>query len=71
MKQKYEEFVMDELDEFYKSVEYDKRKIRLLPRFKSDVKESSLGNFELGEIKKKFKPIIKHKTKTKPDKGIF
>lgn len=69
MIKKYDEFIMDELEEFYKSVEYDKRKIRLLPRFKSDVKEASLGNFELGEVKRKFKPIVKQKTKT--DKGIF
>jgi hypothetical protein len=69
MIKKYDEFIMDELDEFYKSVEYDKRKIRLLPRFKSDVKEASLKDFKLGEIKRKFKPIVKQKTKT--DKGIF
>lgn len=71
MIKKYDEFVMDELEEFYKSVEDDKLKIRLLPRFKSTVNEVTLGQFELGEVKKKFKPIVRQKQKTKTDKGIF
>lgn len=71
MIKKYEEFVIDEMDEFYESVEFDKRKLKLLPKFKSTIEKVEIpDNFALGEIKKKFKPIVRqHKRKT--DNGIF
>jgi hypothetical protein len=72
MIKKYDEFVIDETDEFYESLEFDKRKLKLLPKFKSTIEKAEiLDNFTLGEIKKKFKPVVKQQKKRITDNGIF
>lgn len=72
MMEKYDEFVIDEMDEFYESLEFDKRKLKLLPKFKSTIEKVEIPDtFTLGEVKRKFKPIVRQQQKRITDNGIF
>jgi|10_taG_2_1085330.scaffolds.fasta_scaffold101259_3 hypothetical protein len=68
------EFVneQEELESFYDDIETNKKRLKLMPKFKSDVKKiKDRSTFSMGEPKKKFKPKTNILRKPKKDKGIF
>ena len=67
------EFVNEELETegFYDDLENSKKKLKLIPRFKSKLKDSKIeSSFTMGKPKKKFKPKVS-KMKKPNDKGMF
>ena len=68
---KFDIFVNEEIDDFYKDLENSNKKLKLFSTFSksklSDVKTS----FSVPEPKKKFKPKVKGYKKINNDKGIF
>ena len=67
------EFVNEELETegFYADLEDSQKKLKLIPKFKSELKDSKIeSSFTIGKPKKKFKPKVS--TLKKPnDKGMF
>lgn len=67
------EFVNEELetDEFYDDLKKSQKRLKLIPKFKSDIQDFGVtSTFLIGELKKKFKPkvtILKKPNK----KGMF
>mgnify|MGYP003626058049 CR=1 FL=1 len=69
--EKYNDFVIEETDEFYDDLENDGKKLRLFSTFvKSDLDQVKT-NFTIPEPKKRFQPKIKAYKKTNNNKGIF
>ena len=67
----YGEFVNEELDEFFQDAADSNKRLKLIPKFKSDLNDISLSkDIEIEAPKKKFKPKVKV-MKKKQDKGIF
>lgn len=67
----YNEFVNEELDEFFQDAYDSNKKLKLIPKFKSDLSDVSLcKDINIEAPMKKFKPKIKIMNK-KQDKGIF
>ncbi len=67
----YNEFVNEELDEFFQNVYDSNKKLKLIPKFKSDLTDVSLHkDMSIEAPKKRFKPKIKIMNK-KQDNGIF
>jgi hypothetical protein len=69
--QKYNNFVSEELDDFYKDAEEDGKKLRLFSKFSKSVLGEVKTSFIMPEPKKKFQPKVKGYKKTNNDKGIF
>ena len=67
------EFVNEELETegFYDDLEDSQKKLKLIPKFKSELKDNKIeSSFTIGKPKKKFKPKVS--TLKKPnDKGMF
>ena len=67
------EFVNEELETegFYDDLEASQKKLKLISKFKSELKDSKIeSSFTIGKLKKKFKPKVS--TLKKPnDKGMF
>jgi hypothetical protein len=67
----YGEFVNEELDEFFQDAADSSKRLKLIPKFKSDLSDVSLSkDIEIEAPKKKFKPKVNVMNK-KQDKGIF
>lgn len=72
-------FVLSELDEFWKDLNTDNKKIKLLTKFDNELNDVHIqfNNLVLGKPKKRkiFKPKIKkyktHKKNNNCNKGIF
>ena len=73
MIEKYNEFVIDELDEFNEDIETSKKRVKLLPMFTSTIEDVQIPDtFTLGEVIARFKPKVKQQnSKRKTNKGIF
>ena len=70
MIKKYEEFVVEQIDDFHDDFENSKKRIRLFTKFdKIELSKKDTG-FMLPQPKKKFQPKIKKYKKTN-NKGIF
>jgi hypothetical protein len=69
--QKYNNFVSEELDDFYKDAEEDGKKLRLFSKFSKSVLGEVKTKFSIPEPKKKFQPKVKSYKKINNDKGIF
>ena len=67
----YNDIVSEELNEFFLDSENSKKKLRLIPKFKSKLGNLSVKTeFTVNSIEKKFKPSVKVMNRNK-DKGIF
>lgn len=67
----YNKFVNEELDEFFQDAADSSKRLKLIPKFKSDLSDASLHkDITIEAPKKKFKPKVKIMNK-KQDKGIF
>jgi|TARA_R100000093_G_scaffold58603_1_gene30627 hypothetical protein len=67
------EFVNEELETegFYDDLEDSQKRLKLIPKFKSEIKDVNIeSSFTMGEPKKKFKPKVS-KMKKPNDKGMF
>jgi len=73
MIKKYNEFVNEELDNFYNDLKDSKRNLKFFSKFKSNISNIDLDeSFDLGKPKKRFKPkMISHKKLGNNEKGIF
>ena len=61
----------EELEGFFDDLKDSEKKLKLIPKFKSDIKDDEINtSFTMGEPIKKFKPKITVMTKNK-DKGMF
>jgi hypothetical protein len=61
----------EELEGFFDDLKDSEKKLKLIPKFKSDIKDTEVTtSFDMGKPIKKFKPKITIMTKNK-DKGIF
>ena len=61
----------EELEGFIDYLKDSEKKLKLIPKFKSDIKDSEVTtSFDMGKPIKKFKPKITVMTKKK-DKGMF
>ena len=69
--QKYNNFVSDEIDDFYKDLEEGSKKLRLFSKFTKSVLGEVKTNFSIPEPKKKFQPKVKGYKKVNNNKGIF
>jgi hypothetical protein len=69
--QKYNSFVSEEIDDFYKDVEEGNKKLRLFSTFSKSVLGEVNTTFSIPEPKKKFQPKVKGYKKINNDKGIF
>ena len=67
----YNNFVSDEIDDFYKDSENSKRKLRLFSTFTKSTLGEVKSSFVIPEPKKKFQPKVKGYKKINNDKGIF
>ena len=67
----YNNFVSEEIDDFYKDLENSNKKLKLFATFsKSEIKKVKT-NFSIPTPKKKFQPKVKGFKKINNDKGIF
>ena len=68
---KYNNFVNEEIDDFYNDLDISNKRLKLFTTFdKSELKEVKT-NFSLPTPKKKFQPKVKGYKKINKDKGIF
>jgi len=68
---KYNNFVSEEIDDFYKDLENSSRKLRLFSKFNKSIFDDVKTTFSLPPPKKKFQPKVKSYKKINNDKGIF
>jgi hypothetical protein len=68
---KYNNFVSEELNDFYKDLENGSRKLRLFSTFNKSILGEVKTNFSLPPPKKRFQPKVKSYKKINNDKGIF
>jgi len=71
MIKKYNEFVVEQFEDFYNDLETSKKKLKLFTKFKKIETDSVKSNFSLPQPKKKFQPKVKSYKKINNDKGIF
>lgn len=67
----YNNFVSEEIDDFYKDSENSKRKLSLFSTFTKSTLGEVKSSFFIPEPKKKFQPKVKGYKKINNDKGIF
>jgi hypothetical protein len=67
----YNNFVSEEIDDFYKDSENSKRKLRLFSTFTKSTLGEVKSSFVIPEPKKKFQPKVRGYKKINNDKGIF
>ena len=71
MIKKYEEFVVEQIDDFHDDFENSKKRIRLFTKFDKIELSKKDTDFILPQPKRKFQPKIKNYKKTNNNKGIF
>tara|TARA_R110000772_G_scaffold168556_1_gene280320 strand:+ start:75 stop:293 length:219 start_codon:yes stop_codon:yes gene_type:complete len=69
--QKYNNFVSEEIDDFYKDLENGSKKLRLFSNFSKSVLGEVRTSFSIPEPKKRFQPKVKGYKKINNNKGIF
>jgi len=67
----YNNFVNEEIDDFYNDLETSKKRIKFFAKFSKSDLDKAKTNFSLPEPKKKFQPKIKSYKKSNNNKGIF
>lgn len=70
MIKKYNEFVVEQFEDFYNDLETSKKNLKLFTKFKKIEAEEIETKFSLPQPKRKFQPKIKQYKKTN-NKGIF
>jgi len=68
---KYNSFVNEEIDDFYKDLENSNKKLKLFSTFNKSELSEVKTKFSITEPKKKFQPKVKGYKKINNDKGIF
>ena len=71
MIKKYNEFVVEQFEDFYNDLETSKKKLKLFTKFKKIETDEVKSNFSLPQPKRKFQPKIKSYKKINNDKGVF
>ena len=71
MIKKYNEFVVEQFEDFYNDLETSKKKLKLFTKFKKIETDNGGSNFSLPQPKRKFQPKIKSYKKINNDKGVF
>ena len=71
MIKKYNEFVVEQFEDFYNDLETSKKKLKLFTKFNKIETENVKSNFSLPQPKRKFQPKIKSYKKINNDKGVF
>ena len=71
MIKKYNEFVVEQFEDFYNDLETSKKKLKLFTKFKKIETDNVKSNFSLHQPKRKFQPKIKSYKKINNDKGVF
>ena len=71
MIKKYNEFLTEELKDFFNDFEISKKKLKLFTTFSKFKGESIKKNFKITKPKKKFQPKVKGFKKINNDKNIF
>ena len=71
MIKKYNEFVVEQFEDFYNDLETSKKKLKLFTKFKKIETDEVKSNFSLPQPKKKFQPKIRSYKKINNNKGIF
>jgi|TARA_R110002072_G_scaffold79553_2_gene183461 hypothetical protein len=71
MIKKYNEFVVEQFEDFYNDLETSKKKLKLFTKFKKIETDNVKSNFSLPQPKRKFQPKIKSYKKINNDKGVF
>ena len=69
--EKYNNFVDEEIDDFYKDLERGSTKLKLFSVFSKSILADVKTNFFIPEPKKRFQPTVKGYKKINNDKGIF
>jgi len=67
----YNNFVNEEIDDFYEDLENSNKRIKLFAKFKKSNLKEVKTSFTLPAPKKKFQPKVKSFKKINKDKGIF
>ena len=68
----YNNFVNEEVDDFYKDLENSNKRLKLFATFNKSELDNVKSNFSITEVpKKKFQPKVKGFKKINKDKGIF
>lgn len=68
---KYNDFVTEEIDDFYKDLENSNKRLKLFSTFNKSELSDVKTKFSITEPKKKFQPKVKGFKKINNDKGIF
>ena len=68
---KYNNFVDEEVDDFYKDLATSNKKLKLFSNFSKSVLGEVKTNFSMPEPKRSFQPKVKGYKKINNDKGIF
>lgn len=68
---KYNSFVNEEIDDFYKDLENSNKRLKLFSTFNKSELSEVKTKFSITEPKKKFQPKVKGYKKINNDKGIF
>ena len=71
MIKKYNEFLTEELKDFFNDFEISKKKLKLFTTFSKFKGEPIEKNLKINKPKKKFQPKVKGFKKTNNDKNIF
>jgi len=67
----YNNFVNEEVDDFYKDLEDSNKRLKLFSTFNKSELNQVKTKFYITEPKKKFRPKVKGYKKINNDKGIF
>ena len=67
----YNNFVTEEVDDFYKDLENSNKRLKLFSTFNKSKLDSVETNFSIPKPKKRFQPKVKGFKKINNDKGIF
>ena len=67
----YNNFVSEEVDDFYKDLENSNKRIKLFATFSKSELSQVKTNFSITAPKKKFQPKVKGFKKINNNKGIF
>ena len=67
----YNNFVTEEVDDFYKDLENSNKRLKLFSTFNKSKLDDVETNFSIPKPKKRFQPKVKGFKKINNDKGIF
>ncbi|MBC8398239.1 MAG: hypothetical protein H8E16_14215 [Flavobacteriales bacterium] len=67
----YNNFVNEEIDDFYEDLENSNKKLKLFATFNKSKLKDVKTSFSIPVPKKKFQPKVKGYKKINKDKGIF